>query len=399
MVHSRPAGSRRVSYLMNSMAAGGAESQVRWVVQAFDPSRYRAQLAWYNDSEGFFEPPPGVPAGLLPRGGKFDPRFGLALAGWMSRRRTDVIHAWQAPPAFYASLARLLPGRAPVIGAVAHSATLFPVDHVSRTLHPIAARVADHTTVNCRDVIPWLVDRGIDRDRITYIPNILPPPLVDRVPSSVDQRQALLQKLGLDPGRRPIVQLARVDANKNAEGLLTALLALRRNGVDVPPLLLAGRLVDDALVARLRRQAEEAGYDDDLHIVGPVQDVPTLVEAARLTVLASLSEGMPNVVLEAMGLGGLVVATRVGEVPGMIRDGHDGLLCPPGDIDALAAQLKVALELSPAQVSEMGARARAAMLQRHTPATVLGQLCDLFDAVIDRAQPPWLRPRTIFRGS
>lgn len=397
MIDSHSDGKRTVGYLVNSMAAGGVESQARWVVQGLEKTRYRARLAWYSRTEEFFPPPASVPSGALPRGHRLDPRFPLALAGWCSNKQVDVIHAWQPTPAFYASLIRLLPRRAPVIGAIGMSATLFDEDPGAKLLHPIAARLADHTSVNCRDVIPWLVERGISRDRITYVPNVVPPTVVDRVPATAEQKAALLRKLGLDPKRPPISQIARVDDNKNAMALLQALLTLRRAGVEVPPLLLAGRLPDDALVARLHQAARAEGYDE-LHVLGPVAEVHTLMEASRFTVLASLSEGMPNVVLEALGLGTLVVATRVGEVPSMVRHEVDGLLCDPGDVAGLARQLRTALSM-PAQAAEdMGERARRATLAANAPAVVLAQLCDLFDEVIARARPPWLRPRTVLGG-
>jgi glycosyltransferase involved in cell wall biosynthesis len=62
--------------------------------------------------------------------------------------------------------------------------------------------------------------------------------------------------------------------------------------------------------------------------------------AADVLVLPSLSEGRPNVVLEAQACALPVVATAVGGTPELVEDGVHGLLVPPGDSNALAGSLR-----------------------------------------------------------
>ncbi len=68
--------------------------------------------------------------------------------------------------------------------------------------------------------------------------------------------------------------------------------------------------------------------------VGP-DEVPAYLQAADFLVLPSYSEGMPQVVLEAMNCGLAVVATRVGGVPEAVLDGETGLLVEPGSVTLL----------------------------------------------------------------
>jgi glycosyltransferase involved in cell wall biosynthesis len=65
--------------------------------------------------------------------------------------------------------------------------------------------------------------------------------------------------------------------------------------------------------------------------------VRDLLGQADVFVLASLAEGAPVVLMEAMAAGVPVVATRVAGIPELVEDGADGLLVPPGDAAALAA--------------------------------------------------------------
>src|SRR3546814_1866729 len=75
------------------------------------------------------------------------------------------------------------------------------------------------------------------------------------------------------------------------------------------------------------------GCSSDLHA-----ELPTWMQAADLLCLPSHSEGVPNVVLEAMSCGLPVVATRVGGIPEVLPD-LAGIMVPPRDVPALAAAL------------------------------------------------------------
>ncbi|CAK0775986.1 Glycosyl transferase family 1 domain-containing protein [Gammaproteobacteria bacterium] len=116
---------------------------------------------------------------------------------------------------------------------------------------------------------------------------------------------------------------------------------------------------------RLETLAAALGLSDRVTFRGRIapEDVPAALARADVFVLASHSEGRPNVVLEAMAAGLPVVATAIEGVRELIADGETGLLFPDGDVDRLAAHLG-ALRDAPVLRDRLGRAAHASIVAR-----------------------------------
>lgn len=111
-----------------------------------------------------------------------------------------------------------------------------------------------------------------------------------------------------------------------------------------------------AMEAFIRTHQLEA----NVQLVGFHRDLDGYIPWADLFVLASHTEGLPNVVMEASSAGVPVVATAVGGTPEAVRDGHTGYLVRDGDDGALAERI-IALAHDPARRRTMGRHGQAFM--------------------------------------
>jgi 2-deoxystreptamine N-acetyl-D-glucosaminyltransferase/2-deoxystreptamine glucosyltransferase len=92
----------------------------------------------------------------------------------------------------------------------------------------------------------------------------------------------------------------------------------------------------------LERRSAELGLTGRVRFLGAGtrEDVVRLFRAVDAALLTSAWENLPHTVLEALAVGTPVIATAVGGVPEVVRDGENGLLVAPGDVEALAAAIE-----------------------------------------------------------
>src|SRR5436853_1114091 len=90
----------------------------------------------------------------------------------------------------------------------------------------------------------------------------------------------------------------------------------------------------------VRNAIDQAGLADKIIIAGYRWDTPNVYAACDMIVIASLhTEASPGVLREAFASGRPVIATKVGDIPEIIRHRHNGLLIEPGDAQALATAI------------------------------------------------------------
>lgn len=149
----------------------------------------------------------------------------------------------------------------------------------------------------------------------------------------------------LDSDGRTVLFVGNLVPIKGLDTLVEAWRLLLRNGGLRPEdrLVLIG---DGPLRGHLQEVASEPDLAGTLHVLGPLaqKEIAGRMRTATLLCLASLNEGMPNVVVEALASGLPVVASAVGGIPDLVRPGVNGDLVASGDAPALAEALGGALK-------------------------------------------------------
>ncbi|MDH4099927.1 MAG: glycosyltransferase family 4 protein [Nitrospirota bacterium] len=201
-----------------------------------------------------------------------------------------------------------------------------------------------------------LLDAGIEKDRIVSIPNGVDTALY--VPCNDRRRQR--ERLGLDPNRRTVVFMGRLELQKGAEYLLKAWPEVQATVPDAMLLMIG----EGHRRASLEKMATELGIAKDVRFLGVVSPSNVYLQAADLFVLPSLAEGMSNALLEAMATGLPCVAVRNGSNEGIISDGVNGLLVSPRN-EAVLAKALITIMTDSALSGRLGREARTFAASRY----------------------------------
>jgi glycosyltransferase involved in cell wall biosynthesis len=168
---------------------------------------------------------------------------------------------------------------------------------------------------------------------------------------------------GLNVFRVAIV--ARLDPVKGHAVALEVFARLARNFPQAR-LVIAGE-DRNVSAAQLQARASELGITGSVEFCGRLSDLYDFMRGCDVGIVPSLgSEAVSRVALEWSSCGVPVIASKIGGLPDLVKDGENGLLVPPGDADALYAALEK-LAGDPALAARLGANGREFYLQRHTP--------------------------------
>lgn len=150
--------------------------------------------------------------------------------------------------------------------------------------------------------------------------------------------------LGIQDGEPVVGMFASFKRQKNHPMFFAAARRLldrlpRTRFLLVGDMLYAGMHGSDEYTRLMHGSLDKYGIRDRCLLLGNRQDVADLYTACDITVLPSLFEGTPNVLLESMACGVPVIATRVSDNARIVRDGETGYLVELGDVEALADKM------------------------------------------------------------
>lgn len=364
---------RRVVAVSSSLAGGGAERQLVNMLRGLSDPAWKLELSLFCVSlarrtrRDFFLPllqdvpveivtvdeaalgtwlaaPEVAPYARLIKA--FPPDMVAPIAFWLaefSRRRPQVVHAWQDATNLTAVVAALLAGVPRIVLSTRSVRPDNPRRRLKRHMQHAYRAVLGHPSVvlsnNSRagadDYADWL---GIAPERIDVIHNGID---FDLLAARVDLARVreIRSRLRI-PTDAPIVGSAFRMSEEKRPLLWVEVAAEVARRHRRAHFVVYG---DGPMRADMQRLAERLGIADRLHLPGAESELASSYRAMNVVLLTSRHEGLPNVLLEAQSLGVPVVAPDVGGVSEAIRPGVTGWAVADADAGRLAERVLLCL--------------------------------------------------------
>lgn len=331
----------KITFIVESLDVGGTElSLLKWLRHCdrkiFEPSLISFRKgALLKELEGI-----NVHTTVIYKKFPFDVFFFYRMVRKLSKVKPDVVHCRNGIPAISYGVLAAKMLNIPAISSV-HGRThyirpniktwlWFRIMRLSRTIITVTSGIKD-------EIVEF---GGVDRQCIQVIHNG-----IDIDNHAYDSPKGVSrQKFGLDTKDFVIGSVGNFRPIKGHRYLIKAFADVLKV-IPSAKLVLIGKGEEEGI---LRSLAADLNVESQVKFLGYQEDAGRLIGMFDVFVLPSLSEGFPNVLLEAIMAGVPVVAANVGGVPEIVRHRKEALLVNPADTQGLAAavlQLAEQLEL------------------------------------------------------
>jgi glycosyltransferase involved in cell wall biosynthesis len=222
-----------------------------------------------------------------------------------------------------------------------------------KLLDPFLNRFTDIFLPNAQAIANRLVGQGVPRHKIFVVPNI-----TDGERFNPQKVKSIRDTWGIPQEALVAGFIARFRPEKRIDVLLDAMLLVPEN--ERPDYLVLGG--DGPMMPMVKERVQaDPWLRERCRLLGTVEDTPSFFASVDYTLLTSDSEGIPNVVLEAMAMEKPVVATDVSDVP-LVLEGV-GFIGKMGQPATIAEGIRKMQALSPEERKALGKKARAKVLE------------------------------------
>ncbi len=284
-------------------------------------------------------------------------RNAAALERVIRQQNVSLVHARSRAPAWSAWLACQRTG---VPFVTTYHGTYSEGVPFKRTYNSVMAR--GRIVIAASHFIAGLVTErhGVDPSAIRVIPRGVDPAVFDPAMVAGNRVAKLAAAWRLPDGVRTVVLPARLTPWKGHAVLLDAMVRLNRPGIMC--VFVGAHQGRYRYVQALENRAARLGIAGQLRFVGQCDDMPAALALSDVVVHASTKpEAFGRVVIEAQAMGRPTIASDLGGPVETVRHGDTGWRVEPGNADALAAAIAVALDLSADDRMALGLRARASV--------------------------------------
>jgi len=220
---------------------------------------------------------------------------------------------------------------------------------------------------------------GVSAEKIKTIANGIDVKVFERA-----EPQPLLRA----EGSTVVGVVARLDLQKGFEYLLRATRELCQMFPGLKMVIVGEGPDRDAI----EEMIEQYGLRSNVILAGQQSNMPGVYAAMDIFVLPSLNEGLPMTILEAMAASKPVIATRVGAIPSVIKDGENGLLVAPKDSEGLRNAIASLLS-DPERRRRLGDQAHTWVSQNYTSEAMALKYRDMYEEVLGKPAPSAISAR------
>ena len=360
---------KHVAFYIGSLKKGGAERVFVNLARYFVSRGYRVTMVTQYEKENEYPLPEGagrVLSDLTPaeEGNRVQNLFRRykKLRRIFRELKADVVLSTIGKNNFMAILANLFSKTRVIVSVVAEPTEEYP-NALMRFLAKTLFYLADGIVMQTKDAVAFF--QPSLQKKCVILKNSVNPAFL---------RPRYEGKRGQD-----IVAVGRMDTNKNQA---MAIRAFAKIAGEFPEsrLILYG---DGPLKEQLKALADGLGVGDRVLLPGTVNDVADRIEKARIFLLTSFTEGMPNTLLEAMSLGLACISTDCpcGGPKDVIQDGVNGCLVGVDDPEGLSFRLRELLS-DPKEAERMG-REAARLQESYRPERVNREWEDYFASIAE----------------
>ncbi len=361
----------RILYFIDSLKVGGAEVLLRNLATGVLAAGHEIHIGYCTPGplENDFQRM-GINLYRLPHRWRVDPRLLLRMYQLVRRLRPDVVHTHLFKSDLHGRLAGRMGNAGRVISTL-HSTDPWAAKFPLGRIYGATARFADILIAVSDEVKAYHI-------RMTGVP----PEKIISIANGIDiQRFAARPKVGshfraqynIPRDALLLGAVGRLVPDKGHSDFLRAAALIAESHPRVWFMLVG----DGPLRASLERQTEAAGIRPRVVFTGLIEEIPAAMQALDILVFSSLREGLPLTLLEGMAASKPVVATQVGGIGGVLKNGVSGRLVPAGDASALAHACLRLIE-APVQIAQMGKAAQQCVEVEYTLERMVAQTLQLY---------------------
>jgi glycosyltransferase involved in cell wall biosynthesis len=310
-----------ITFIVGQLGLGGSEKQLYLLIKELILRKWQVVVLYLNSDTGdnWAHPLEQLGATVFSLAEAETQRERLqAITLILKKRKPLIVHSWSFFTNFYAAACGFL-AQIPIRLGSERGNYQYSRQRYGRWKYSLSL-VGLNALVTNSELEAMLLNKEKPGLRVKVIPNGVD---MDGLLSRTKARELL----DIPEDYIVIAGIGSLTPNKNFEYLIEAIAKI----IFKYPKLKIVLIGDGPERDRLLKKSSELMTFDRIHFLGAVPDAYKLLKGIDILCISSLSEGMPNVVLEAWGAGIPVVANKVGAISSLIKDGVNGFVVEVGD--------------------------------------------------------------------